>query len=77
MLTTLNHFDCEGDTTSVCTRWKKWKRALEIYLLAANIDSPNKKRATLLHIGGLALQEIYYNLPGPMQRKVKMMMAKT
>lgn len=63
-LTTLDHFDCEGDTTSVCTRWEKWKRALEIYLLAANIDSPNKKRATLLHVGGLALQEIYYNLPG-------------
>lgn len=64
MLTTLDHFECEGDQTSVGSRWEKWKRALEIYLLAANIDSPNKKRATLLHVGGLALQEIYYNLPG-------------
>ena len=60
----LDHFDCEGDPTSVGTRWEKWKRALGIYLLAANIDTPVKKRATLLHVGELALQEVYYNLPG-------------
>lgn len=63
-LPNLDHFDCEGDPTSVGIRWEKWKRALEIYLLAANIDIPVKKRATLLHVGGLALQEVYYNLPG-------------
>ena len=63
-LTNLDHFDCEGDPTSVGTRWVKWKRAFEIYLLAANIDTPLKKRATLLHLGGLSLQEVYYNLPG-------------
>ncbi|KAG6454310.1 hypothetical protein O3G_MSEX008647 [Manduca sexta] len=63
-LPNLDHFDCEGDPTSVGTRWEKWKRALSIYLLAANIDTPEKKRATLLHVGGLALQEVYYNLPG-------------
>nr|CAI5867977.1 unnamed protein product [Callosobruchus analis] len=44
--------------------WEKWKRALGIYLDAANIDNPSKKRATLLHVGGLGIQEIYYNLPG-------------
>lgn len=63
-LPNLDHFDCDGDPTSVGTRWGKWKRALEIYLLAANIDTPVKKRATLLHVGGIALQEVYYNLPG-------------
>ncbi|XP_046973981.1 uncharacterized protein K02A2.6-like [Vanessa cardui] len=60
----LEHFDCEGDPVPVGVRWEKWKRALDIYFLAANIDSSGKKRATLLHIGGLALQEVYYNLPG-------------
>lgn len=60
----LEHFDCEGEPVSVGIRWEKWKRALEIYFLAANIDTGAKKRATLLHIGGLGLQEVYYNLPG-------------
>src|SRR5436190_9827865 len=64
MLANLNGFDCDGDPTSVGIRWEKWKRALEIYLLALNIDNPLKKRATLLHTGGLPLQEIYYNIPG-------------
>ncbi|XP_029166467.1 uncharacterized protein K02A2.6-like isoform X1 [Nylanderia fulva] len=63
-LTSLNCFDCDGDPASVGTRWEKWKRALEIYLLALNIDKPANKRATLLHTGGLTLQDIYYNIPG-------------
>ncbi|XP_049871516.1 uncharacterized protein LOC126370600 [Pectinophora gossypiella] len=60
----LDHFDCEGDPVSVGARWEKWKRALEIYFLAANIQTGERKRATLLHIGGLSLQDIYYNIPG-------------
>ncbi|CAH1972263.1 unnamed protein product [Acanthoscelides obtectus] len=63
-LNSLEPFDCDGQVCSVAVRWQKWKRALEVYLEAANIDSPAKKRANLLHIGGLGLQEIYYNLPG-------------
>ena len=45
----LEGFDCEGDPASVGLRWEKWKRAIDIYLLAANIDKPAQKRATLLH----------------------------
>lgn len=63
-LVPLESFDCEGDPSSVGIRWEKWKRGLEIYLLASNIDKPDKQRATLLHVGGLALQEIFYNIPG-------------
>lgn len=63
-LPTLEAFDCDGDSNSVGSRWEKWKRAFEIYLLAASIDTPVKKRATLLHTGGLPLQEIYHNIPG-------------
>ncbi|XP_026745497.1 uncharacterized protein LOC113506860 [Trichoplusia ni] len=63
-LPNLEQFNCDGDPTSVGSRWEKWKRALEIYLLAASIDTPAKKRATLLHLGGIALQDVYYNLPG-------------
>ncbi|XP_053617728.1 uncharacterized protein K02A2.6-like [Plodia interpunctella] len=60
----LEAIDVEGDTVSVGGRWEKWKRALLIYLDAAEITTPQKKRATLLHFGGIGLQEIYYNLPG-------------
>nr|XP_026493651.1 uncharacterized protein K02A2.6-like [Vanessa tameamea] len=61
---TLEKFDCEGETTSVGVRWERWKRALSIYLNAAGIDDNEKKKASLLHFGGLELQEIFYNIPG-------------
>lgn len=60
----LEFLDCEGEPASVGLRWEKWKRALELYLIATNVTKPEAKRATLLHMGGLALQEIYYNIPG-------------
>lgn len=60
----LENFDCDGDPSGVGLKWERWKRGLNIYLEAANIDKPEKKRATLLHMGGLPLQEIYYNIPG-------------
>lgn len=63
-LPALEVFDCESDSTSLGHRWERWKRALEVYLLTAGIDQPLKKRAILLHMGGLGLQDIYYNLPG-------------
>lgn len=56
--------DLEGDTSAVGIRWERWKRSLLIYLEAADIQIPAKKRATLLHFGGSGLQEIYSNLPG-------------
>ncbi|XP_063534335.1 uncharacterized protein LOC134744451 isoform X2 [Cydia strobilella] len=57
-------FDCDGDSHSLGYRWEKWKRGLQLYLLASAVETPEKKRATLLHTGGLGLQEIYYNIPG-------------
>lgn len=62
-LLSLEKFDCNGDSTSVGVRWERWKRALFIYLEASNIDKDVKKRASLLHFGGLDLQEVFYNIP--------------
>lgn len=56
--------DLEGDSISVGLKWEKWKRSVLLYLEAADIVTPAKKRATLLVLGGMPLQEIYYNLPG-------------
>lgn len=63
-LPSLEKFDLEGDSTSMAIRWERWKRSLLIYLDAAEVASAPKKRATLLHLGGSGVQEIFYNLPG-------------
>lgn len=60
LLPGLEQFDCIGDTTSVGVRWEKWKRALDIYLLATGITESVKKRAILLHFGRIALQDVYH-----------------
>lgn len=60
----LQNFNCEGEAQLIRLKWLQWKRALEIFLIAANIENPESKRATLLHTGGVALQEILYNIPG-------------
>lgn len=57
-------FDSNGDPGSVGLKWENWKRALAIYLEAANTEDSRKKKAILLHTGGLGVQEIFYNLPG-------------
>ncbi|XP_044762211.1 uncharacterized protein K02A2.6-like [Coccinella septempunctata] len=63
-LSGIEQFQCEGDPLSLGSRWEKWKRALQIYLAASDIAEPAKKKAILLHSGGMALQEIFYSLPG-------------
>ncbi|XP_063892502.1 uncharacterized protein K02A2.6-like [Helicoverpa armigera] len=60
---TLEKFECAGDTTSVAIRWEKWKRSLQIYLLAAGIVDDQKQTASLLHFGGPELQEIFFSIP--------------
>lgn len=59
----MESLDCEGEPASIGLRWEKWKRGLELYLTATNVTTAEAKKATLLHMGGLSLQEIYYNLP--------------
>ncbi|KAL7307901.1 hypothetical protein TKK_0000217 [Trichogramma kaykai] len=61
-ISTLEPFNVDGDTTSVGLQWEKWKRALDMYFVATS--SPIQRRATLLYVGGLSLQEIYHNIPG-------------
>lgn len=63
--------DLEGDSSSVGLRWEKWKRSLKIYSEAADVTCALKKRANLLLLGGAALQEIFYNLPGANAEKTE------
>lgn len=61
---TLEKFECNGEASSVGCRWEIWKRSLNIYLEAANVQTAKQKLASLLHWGGPELQEIFYNIPG-------------
>lgn len=63
-LTPMVQFDCKGEADILRSRWQKWKRGLNIFLKAANINDPEKQYATLLHTAGMGLQEILYNIPG-------------
>lgn len=56
--------DLEGDNATIALRWERWKRSFNIYLDATEITGDEKRRATLLLLGGSELQEIIYNLPG-------------
>jgi len=48
-LISLEKFDCNDDPGSIGLKWEKWKRAFQIFLIAANIKDEKIKRATLLH----------------------------
>lgn len=60
----LEPFDCEGEPSSLGSRWERLKRGFKMYLEAANITDPVKKRATILHAAGLTLQDVFFNIPG-------------
>lgn len=44
--------------------WISWKRAFEIYARATGVDSQQRKKDLLLHMGGSSLQRTYFLLPG-------------
>lgn len=52
-----------GEPSTVGKRWTAWKRSFELYL-ACNADATaEKKKALLLHLGGLEVQEAFYDDP--------------
>lgn len=60
----IEKFEIEGDENSLSLRWEKWKRAMDVFLTASNVTKEESKLAILLHAGGVALQDIFYNIPG-------------
>lgn len=55
-------FSCKGESNDVYEEWKRWKRAFELYTTAHKIDDAAQKKAYLLHLGGMELQDVYYAL---------------
>lgn len=58
------------DTSTVCSRWKKWKRGFEIFLDVNNVTVPARKRSYLLHCAGADVQDIFFNLRGDAEPEI-------
>ena len=56
----LQPFQVKGDPHSISQRWRKWKRAFEVYVLGKGITSDSQKRGLLLHTAGLEVQDVYF-----------------
>ena len=52
----LQPFQVKGDPHSVSQRWRKWKRAFQLYVLGKGITNDSQKRGLLLHTAGLDVQ---------------------
>ena len=55
-------FDPKGEPNSLSVRWKRWKRAFNLYVASKGVTNDRQKVALLLHTGGMALQEVCYTL---------------
>ena len=55
-------FDHKGEPNSLSVRWKRWKRAFNLYVASKGVTNEGQKVTLLLHSGGIELQEIYYTL---------------
>jgi len=55
--------DKEGVPKFEASNWEKWKRSIQIYILAKNISNDAQKQAILLHRGGQKLQDIFFAFP--------------
>ena len=55
-------FDPKGEPTTLSFRWKRWKRAFNLYVALKGVTNQVQKVVVLLHSGGMDLQEIFYTL---------------
>ena len=58
--------DCTGDSTSVGSRWKRWKTAFQFFIDGKGVANPKQKKEMLLRSGRMDVQEVHSTLPeGP------------
>lgn len=56
-------FNIHEDPNSLGARWEKWINRFENYLVAADVNNPERQRAMLLHYAGEQVHELFLNLP--------------
>ena len=61
-MNSLNTFSVDGETSSVAQRWKTCNRAFLLYVVRKGVMQDAQKKALLLHIAELGVQQIYYIL---------------
>jgi len=61
-LTSLLPFDCKSDTATIGTRWRRWRRSFDYFLVAKGVTQPAQRKALLLHMAGVDVQDIYETL---------------
>ena len=55
-------FDPGGVPTSTAPRWKRWKIAFKLFAVGKGIKDPTQKRALMLHMAGMEVQDIFDTL---------------
>ena len=55
-------FEVDTDTNTLGTRWNKWVKQFEIYIVAAGITAAKQKKALLLHTAGPDVQDIFHTI---------------
>ena len=58
----LEPFNPKGEPHSLSQRWKRWKRAFNLYVTGKGVSDDGQKRALFLHVAGMDVQEIYFTL---------------
>ena len=66
-------FDINQDPNSLGIQWKKWVQRLENLFVALDIGDGVRKKALLLHYGGIDLSDIYYTLASDEDRSLSML----
>nr|CAI5818757.1 unnamed protein product [Callosobruchus analis] len=56
-------FNCNGETSALGPKWKKWKRSFAILLGSKGITDKDRKMNILLHCAGPEVQDVYFALP--------------
>jgi len=57
--------DLTGSSSQVAERWRQCKRSYQYYVDGKGITTPSRKKAQLLHLAGMEVQDIYEDLPDP------------
>ena len=57
--------DLTGSSSQVAERWRQWKRSYQYYVDGKGITNPSQKKAQLLHLAGMEVQDIFEDLPDP------------
>ena len=55
----ISTFDIHGDPLIVGTRWKKWMRSFELFVVGKGVQNAAQKKVFLLYCGGPQKQDVY------------------